>query len=185
MLFRAGLSGFIIVILSDVLVSLGLYVFLSPVNRTLALLTAWFRLIYVAIFAVALNSLFDVLHLVSGIELANKLEVEKIQLVILQLTHKFDYGWLIGLVFFGIHLALVGTLILRSNYIPRFLGILIILAAFGYLSDSFAHFLMPNYVAYKDIFILIVLVPATIGELSLCLWLLIKGTKTKLDNNLT
>lgn len=185
MLFRAGLSGFIIVILSDVLVSLGLYVFLSPVNRTLALLTAWFRLIYVAIFAVALNSLFDVLHLVSGIELANKLEVEKTQLVILHLAHKFDYGWLIGLVFFGMHLALVGALILRSNYIPRFLGILTILAALGYLSDSFAHFLMPNYVAYKDIFILIVLVPATIGELSLCLWLLIKGTKMKLDNNLT
>lgn len=184
MLFRTGIFGFIIVILSDVIVSLGLYVFLSPVNRSLALLAAWFRLIYVAIFAVALNSLFGALNIIKGIDLANDLDVAKIQLLTLQLMHNFDYGWLIGLVFFGVHLTLVGALIIRSNYIPRLLGILVILAALGYISDSFAHFLMPNYEAYKDIFVLIVMVPAAIGEFSLCLWLLIKGRKLKLDTSL-
>lgn len=175
-LFRIGITGFVIVILADVVVAVGLYRFLSPVNKPLALMAASFRLIYVAIFAVALNSLFDVLYLVTdGVKLLGEDNISIAQAELLRLVHHFDYGWLIGLVFFACHLFLVGNLIIKANYVPNLLGGLVVLAALGYLTDSFAHFLMPNYDAYREIFNFTALVAAAIGELALCLWLLIKG----------
>jgi len=89
----------------------------------------------------------------------------------------FNNTWLIGLVFFGLHLFVLGYLIFKSGYIPRILGILLIVASIGYLIDSFANFLLPNYTEYKDIFLLVVVVPGIIGELSLTFWLLFKGAK--------
>ena len=176
MLFRAGIMGFVIVILADVVVAIGLYRFLSPVNQSLALLMAWLRLIYVAIFAVALNSLFDVLFLVSdGIKYFDVTKTGVAETELLKLIHHFDYAWLIGLVFFAGHLFLVGTLIAKADYIPSLLGVLVAFAALGYLTDSFARFLLPDSDAYRETFVLTALTAAAIGELSLCLWLLFKG----------
>jgi hypothetical protein len=71
----------------------------------------------------------------------------------------------------------LGYLIYKSGYIPKTIGILLFIAAIGYLIDSFANFLLADYVNYKDIFLMIVLVPGVIGELSLTFWLLFKGAK--------
>ena len=91
------------------------------------------------------------------------------------LLDAFNNTWLIGLIFFGIHLYLLSYLIIKSNYIPKILGVLLFIASVGYLVDSFASFLLPSYKNYQEIFLLIVLVPGIIGELSFCLWLLVKG----------
>jgi hypothetical protein len=96
------------------------------------------------------------------------------------LIEAFNNGWLIGLVFFAFHLLVVGYLIIKSGgYIPRMIGIFLIIASSGYLIDSTAHFLLPNYTDYETIFLLIVAVPGVIGELSLAFWLPIKGVKVQ------
>lgn len=59
------------------------------------------------------------------------------------------------------------------------IGFFLVIASAGYLIDSFAHFLLPNYTDYKTIFLLVVAVPGVIGELSLAFWLLIKGVKVQ------
>lgn len=87
----------------------------------------------------------------------------------------FDYGFLIGLAFFGVHLFVLGYLIIKSGTMPRILGFLLIIASLGYLIDSFAHFLLPNYADYATIFLLIVAVPAVIAEFALTFWLLYRG----------
>ena len=89
----------------------------------------------------------------------------------------FNYTWLIGLIFFGIHLFILGYLIYKSGYVPKFIGGLLLIASLDYLLDSFANFLLPNYNDYKNIFQLIVIVPGIVGELSLTFWLLFKGVK--------
>ena len=71
----------------------------------------------------------------------------------------------------------LGYLVFKSDYIPRILGVLLIIASFGYLINSFANFLLPNYANYEAIFQIVLGVPMFIGELSLCLWLLLKGAK--------
>jgi hypothetical protein len=80
-------------------------------------------------------------------------------------------------VFFGVHLAFLGYLVYKSGYIPRILGILLLIASVGYLVDSFTNFLLPTYSDYETVFAVVVIVPAVIGELGLCVWLLAKGAK--------
>ena len=87
----------------------------------------------------------------------------------------FDYAWLVGLVCFGAHLAMLGYLVLRSGYVSRILGYLLIVAGAAYAADTFARALLSNYADFEDVFLGIVAVPSVIGELWLGLWLLFKG----------
>jgi hypothetical protein len=95
------------------------------------------------------------------------------------LLDAFNSGWLIGLVFFGLHCLLLGYLVYRSGYLPGILGILLMVAGIGYLVDSFANFLLPDYNDYATVFLVIVAVPALLAEVPLCLWLLWKGANVK------
>ncbi|MBK5483221.1 DUF4386 domain-containing protein [Peribacillus sp. TH16] len=180
MLFRSGFISFVIVLILDVLLAWALYVLLKPVNKNLAMLAAWFRLVYTAIFGIALHNFLNVLQLLSGTEYLTVFTTNQLQAQVMLLIDAFNNGWIIGLVFFGFHLFVVGYLIIKSGgYIPRMIGFFLVIASAGYLIDSFAHFLLPNYTDYKTIFLLVVAVPGVIGELSLAFWLLIKGVKVQ------
>lgn len=179
MLFRFGMAGFVVVLICDVLVAWALYLFLKTVNQSLSLLAAIFRLVYTAIFAAALFNLSNAFQMLSGTQYPNTFTPEQVQAQVMMSLESFQYGWLIGLVFFGFHLLVLAYLVMKSSYVPKVLGVLLLTAALGYIVDSFAHFLLPNYADYKPLFLLIVAVPGTIGELSLCLWLLIKGGKAQ------
>lgn len=177
LLFRGGMVSWIIVLICDIVIAWALYIFLKPVSKSISLLGAWFRLVYSTIFAITQLNLLVVLILLSGAEFLSVFNKDQLHSLVLLFLNGFDYGFLIGLIFFGVHLLLISYLILRSGYIPKILGILLILASLGYLIDSFANFLLPNYADYQTIFLILVAVPGIVGELSFTLWLLIKGTK--------
>lgn len=176
-LFRAGILSFIIMVIFDVVLAWALYVLLKPVHQELSLLSGWLRLVNATIFGIALYHLFSVLQLLSGAAYLGTFETGQLHAQVMLSLGSFNNIWLIGLVFFGIHLIFLGYLIIKSGYIPKVLGFLLIIAAVGYLIDSFANFLMPNYVDYKDVFALVVVVPGVIGELAFTIWLLWKGVK--------
>ncbi len=83
----------------------------------------------------------------------------------------------VGLVVFGCHLLLLGYLVLQADYVPGILGILLIIAAAGYLIVSLAELLLPTYATYTAMLELVFTVPMIIGELGFGVWLLIKGGK--------
>lgn len=176
-LFLIGITNFLIVIVCDLLVAWSLYFLLKPVNESLSLLTAWFRLVYAAIFGITLLNLFLVWQLLSGADYLVVFDTDQLHALVLLFLNAFDYGWLIGIIFFDIHLFVLGYLVFKSGYFPRILGVLLIVASLGYLLDSFAQFLLSNYASYEVIFFLIAAVPSMIAELSLCMWLLLKGAK--------
>jgi Domain of unknown function (DUF4386) len=178
-LYRNGIAAFIIVLLCDVLVAWALYIFLKPANQSLSLLATIFRLVYTAIFAAALFNLSNAFQLLSGAEHLSAFTPEQLQAQVMMSLESFNYSWQIGLVFFGLHLLVLGYVVMKSSYVPKVLGVLLLAAALGYIVDSFAHFLLPNYADYKTLFLLIVAVPGTLGELSLCFWLLFKGGKVQ------
>ena len=84
--------------------------------------------------------------------------------------HEFGFG--IGLIFFGIVCLLEGYLIFKSGYFPKTIGLLMQIAGVCYLTNSFALILAPKLA--NNLFP-IILIPPLIAELSLCLWLIIKG----------
>jgi len=174
-LFRIGIASDLIMLMCDVVLALALYVLLIPVNRSLALLAAFFRLVHAAIYGINLLNLFFVLKLLSGAGYLTVFETDQLHALVLLFLSGHGTGYLIGLVFFGFHCFVLGYLVFKSGYFPRILGVLLMFASFGYLIDSFANFLLPNYENYRTIFSLVVFVPAFVGELSFCLWLLLKG----------
>ena len=176
-LFRMGIAGFVIIGIFDLVVAWGLYVFLKPINKDLALLAAWLRLTYTIIAGVALISLFIVLDLLSGADYLAGLGSDQLSAQVMIFLNAYEFGWRIGIVFFGLHVLAVGYLIFRSGYIPRILGILLMIATIGYLVSTFSSFLLSNFAEYETVFLVILAVPAVIAELSLTIWLLLKGGK--------
>jgi len=175
--FRIGFVSFFIMVIVDLLLAWTLYLLLKPVNKNLSLLSGWLRVVNAAIFGIALFHLLSVLKLSGGDDYLTAFSPEQLQAQIMLMVNAFNHTWLIGLVFFGLHLLLLGYLIYKADFIPKILGIFLIIAGFGYLIDSFAHFLLINYQDYKDFFLMIVLIPGVIGELSLTIWLLVKAGK--------
>jgi len=170
-LFRIAICIYLIVAILDVVVAWALYVFLKPANKSLSLLTAWFRVVYAAILAIILLNFIIALHLLSGADYLTLFETDQLHAQMMLFLDAFDYGWNIGLVIFGLHLLLLGYLVFKlSGYIPKILGVLLIIAALGYLIDSFGKLLSPNYDTNIALF-------TFIGEVLLIFWLLIKGGK--------
>lgn len=172
--FRLAIASFVIVLVLDIIISWALYVLLKRVDQNLALLAAIFRLVYSAILGAAIFNFLNVLQLLKeGVAL----ETSQLQAQVMLLIDAFSNGWIIGLVFFGIHLLLIGYLVFKSGFMPKVLGILVMLAGLGYMIDSFANILLANYADYEIVFVLIVAIPGAIGELALGIWLLLRGKK--------
>jgi len=169
-LFRMAVYGLIIVIILDVLVAWALYVLLRPVNRSLSLLMAWFRLVYATVLSFSLVFLVIVLLILSGDDYLTVSGTDQLHALVMLSLNAFRDGWALGLVFFGLHLTLLGYLVLRSDYIPGILGLLLIVAGLSYLIDYSGRFLFPRF----DPGISLVL---GWGELIFMFWLLLKGHK--------
>jgi hypothetical protein len=179
LLFRAGFVADLMAFLSDAAVSVLLYVLLRPVNRTVSLLAAVFRLLaHPAIAAVNLLNHFGALVLATGAGYLSALEADQLDALALLAMDMHSYGYLIGGAFFGVHLLLLGWLVIRSEMFPSALGFLVVLAAAGYLVESFGMFLLP---AHEALYSGLVVVTAVAGEVVLCLYLLVKGVRTTED----
>ncbi|WP_445475226.1 DUF4386 domain-containing protein [Methanococcoides methylutens] len=170
LLFRMAICSFMIVVVLDVLVAWALYVLLKPVNKSLSLLMAWFRLVYATILTFSLVFLVIVLLLLSGADYLTVFETDQLHAQVMLYLNAFSDGWAVGLVFFGLHLALLGYLVLKSDYIPGILGVLLIVAGLSYLIDNLGKFLFPNF----EVELSLVL---GWGELLFMFWLLLKGGK--------
>jgi hypothetical protein len=174
-LLRLGIFIFLIVAVLDILVAWALYVFLKPVNRSLSLLTAWFRIVYAAMLAIALFDLIKVLQLLNGADYLSVFTPDQLEAQVMLFLESFKHGWEFGLIIFGFHLLLLGYLVFKAGYMRKILGILILLAGLGYLTDGFGRLLSSHYNISISMF-------TFIGEVVLIFWLLIKGRKIKAAN---
>ncbi len=169
-LFLVGFFCYLITALCDILVAWALYVLLAPVNRSLSLLAAWFRLIYAAIFSFALFKLVTVFHIAKNPDYVTVFGSEQLHAQIKILLSSFRYEWAMGMLLFGIHLILLGILVYRSGFIPRIMGILLAIAGVGYVIYELGPYLYPNAG-------LGLITITFFGELIFMLWLLVRGWK--------
>lgn len=177
LLFRTAITSFLIVLALDVVVAFALYVLLKPVNKDLSLLAAFFRLTYSAVMGLNLLNLVFALQLSSGVDHLTVFKTDQLQALSLLFLDSFNYGFQIALVFFGVHLFVLGYLVYKSSYIPRTLGILLTVASLGYLINGLAKVLLPNYASYETILLLAIPLLTVPGELFFLVWLLLRGRK--------
>lgn len=158
MMVRAGILAFMVTVVFDVVVAWALYTLFKV--HPLSLPSMLFRMMHAAIMAVAVFALPPMLEETSAE-------------AILQQAHLFNTIWLIGLFFFGIHLVLLARIVGR----PRLIAVFLAIAGIMYAVDTAAHFLLPDYEQYAEIFLTLVAVPSIFGEMALAIWLLAKGGK--------
>lgn len=157
--FRTAILLLFAVALLDVLVAWALYIVLMPANKNLSALAAWLRVIYGIIFIFAISKLYVALQVITadGTQTMTFLKA-------------FQSIWDKGLILFGFHLLVLGYLAFKSGYVPKWLGVFLVLAALGYIADGFGKMLSPAYNLSIAQF-------TFIGEVFLIFWLLWRGIK--------
>lgn len=172
-LFRLGFSGELLHLSCDVAVAVLLYALFRPVNREVALLAAFMRLVCAVILAVASLGHFAALHLLRGPDYLKTFSPDQLQSLALLVLKLQGDGYTIALLFFSFACLTLGYLIFKSGYFPRTIGVLMIIAGGCYFINSLVCFLNPLVGA--RLFNAGILVPCFVAELSLTLWLIVKG----------
>lgn len=172
-LFLAMFFLYLISFIGDLVVAWALYVFLKPVNKSISLLAGWCRLVYAVIVVAALLNLLTTWHLLSGADYLDAFGTDQLHAQILHSVNTFRYEWDLAFPFFSLHLGLLAYLIVRSNYVPSFLGILLALEGGGLVVE---YVLKPFFFPSFDTDLLMV---TFFGELVLMVWLLIWGSRIR------
>jgi len=177
-LFLSGVFSYLINFICDVVVAWALYFLLKPVSESLSLLAAWFQLVYAIMSLVALLNLASVLRLLNIGDYTTFLPPDQVPDQVMLSLSAFRDWWAFSFFFFGIHLVLLGYLVFKSEYIPKWVGISLAIAGLGYLINTTQRYLFPKI---NLEFITI----TYFGELVFMLWLLIKGLRIKEPSYLT
>ena len=168
-LFRLGFSGYLVEALCDVGLTWSFYVLLRPVHQTLILLAVCFRLIATAGFAMSQVLHFSALLVVPGSDYLRPFSEPQRESLALLLINAGGFGIEVFSMFYGVGALLLGYLIVRSQYLPRILGVLLAISGLGFVIKAFASVLAPPYASP------LLLLPVAVAWLSLTLWLLVKG----------
>jgi hypothetical protein len=170
-LYRLGLAADLIMLACYIAVTFLLYVLFKPVDGRLSLLAAFFSLVGIGVLAVnCLAHVAPLLFLGDGRYLSafETSQLEGLALLSLKLHAR---GYAITSVFFGPYCVMIGYLTFRSGFLPRIVGVLMVIGGLGYLTSCFALFLWPAVASRLPDFTML----GGIAELSLTLWLLIIG----------
>ncbi len=173
-LFRAGMAADIVMLIADVAIAIALFRLFEPLDRTLSLLAAAFRMTQTAILGLNLLNMLQAVRIIDDADYLRGFAAGQVDTLALLYLDAHKYGYILGLAFFGASTIIISYLALSSKELPRPLGVLLGLAGAGYLVDTFSYFLIPGYDGSASA---IVLAPALVAEIWFALWLLTKGQR--------
>jgi Domain of unknown function (DUF4386) len=171
-LFRLGIVSALVTSIVNILVVLALYQLLKPVNKNMAWLMVIFLLVAIPIGMLNELNQLAILHLLHGPDHGTGFTAEQLQAQVSLFLNLHTDGLNIAGIFYGLWLIPMGYLVFTSGFLPRILGILLLIGGFGYLIQSFAALLFP------DLNVNIVLLTDW-GELLFPLWLVIRGVNVE------
>ncbi|RPJ27575.1 MAG: DUF4386 domain-containing protein [Chloroflexi bacterium] len=169
-LFRLGIVGNLFTSIANIFLVLALYQLLKVVNKNMASLMVIFSLVGISIAMLNELTQLAVLQLLSGADYLNVFTTEQLRALTYFFLRLHGQGLNIAQIFWGLWLFPMGYLVFKSGFLPRVLGILLVIACFGYVIQSFAAFL--GYDVSLIFF-------TGWGELLLLLWLLIRGVNVE------
>lgn len=177
-LFRMGLISDLIAQVCFLFLLLALYKLFRPVSENHALVMVLIAIIGVPITCVNLLNQYAVIELLSGADYLKAYSADQLNGLVMMFLGLHDVGYAVAHVFFGLWLLPLGFLVYKSNFLPGFFGIMLMIGAFAYLIVFLTGFLLP---AYVDTVAPIYIQPA-LAEISFCLWLLTKGIRIQPSN---
>ena len=175
-LFRLGIVSDLLVGTIVIFVVLALYRLFEEVDRNHAVLMVILGGLMVSpIYFI--NTLNDAaaLMIVRGTDFLSVFEKDQLDALAMLFLRLHHHGVVANEIFWGLWLFPFGILVFRSGFLPRFLGVWLIINGFAYLALSYTGLLLPDY---EDTVSNIVF-PALVGELATMLWLLIMGAKVQ------
>ena len=172
--FRIGFVSDLVAAVLFLLTAWALYVLLKPVNKNLALLFLLLNLGGVAVWCFSDLFLIASQLLVSGADYLKVFQADQLQALAMLSLYIYNNGfWGIAQIFFSAWLFPLGYLVFKSGFLPRILGIVLMVECFCWLMYPIQFFLFPDYVVITYLSS----AAGFIGEFSLMLWLLIMGAK--------
>jgi len=179
-LLRIGFASDLVMMIIYIFLPLVLYKLLSKVNKSLSILMVIFVMLGTSINMINLLNEFAPLQLLSGSEYLSAFSDAQLQAKTMLSYDLYLHGYEIANIFFALWLVPLGLLVYKSNFLPKALGILLVIGGSGLLINVFVHFLFPDYAIVNTI----LLIPQTLAEALFTLWILIRGineSKVKLN----
>jgi hypothetical protein len=167
---RLGIVGNLFTFIANIFLALALYQLLKVVNKNMAALMVILFLVGVPIAMLNELTQLAILQLLGGADYLSAYPTDQLQALAYLLLRLHDQGLLIAHIFFGLWLLPMGTLVFKSGFIPKMVGVLLAIAGVGYVVQSFAAFLGYN---------VNIILFTGLGELVFLLWLLIKGVNVE------
>ena len=170
-LFRLGMAVEMVSFVAFLLLPLVLYKLLHHINKTAAVLMVAFAVVSVPISFSSMIHEFAVLDMVNSAGFPS----DDLASDIMSQMKRYFSGHLVAQIFWALWLFPLGYMIYKSGIIPKILGIFLMIGSLGYLVDFFGRVLSSSYgeLALASYITL----PASIGEIGTCLWLLLMGAK--------
>ncbi len=175
-LFRVSIASSVVCYATFVFLPIVLYRLFKAVNENYARAMLILAIVSVPVSFINLQNKYAILSL---IEMSTQTGIVKQELYAQTMLYlnQYDNGILVATVFWGLWLLPFGYLVFRSGFLPKFLGVLLMLGCLGYLVNFFGNTLLENYKAIGVSRYFGVL-PA-MGEIGTCLWLLLVGAREK------
>jgi len=175
MLFRAGFVAETVMAVADVAVAVLLFLLLRVVSMPLALAAAAFHLTQTAVLTANTMTTWGALLMYKGEEMGRAFDGPQLDALAYQAFAVHGAGYSLALIFFGVNCMLLGVLIWRAAFLPKVLGVLMFASGMVYFFTSQVRFAAPEkYGSVTPLFIV-----CLIAELSLALWLLLRGVNEK------
>jgi len=176
MLFRIGIVSELIFATAFIFLVRALYRLLNGVNKTHASLMVTLALVSVPISFLNVLNEIAALALLRGAAFLSVFEKRQLDALAMVFLGLHRYGFLVDAIFWGLWLFPFGVLVIKSGFIPRITGVLLIVGCFAWLAVSLTSLLLPSYL---NVVTRLATLPQAAAELPIMLWLLIKGAKVQ------
>lgn len=177
LLYRFGIVSGVICYGFFLFLPLALYRLLKYINLNMAKLMVILALVSVPVSFINMQNKFAVLALITDQNYLKVFTNEQLQAQVLMYLNNYDNGNLIASVFWGLWLFPFGFLVFKSGFLPKIFGVFLMLGCLGYLVNFTGQTVIPDY--SKNSVSFYISLPASIGEIGICLWLLIMGAREK------
>jgi hypothetical protein len=173
LLFRSGIAGLIVSAITSIFCVLALHRLLKDVNTHMANVMVIFVLVQIPVIFVLETLNIGALLILKeeALNTSNQTDGRNLAVILLKLH---NYGILLLEVFWGLWLLPLGQLIIRSGFIPKAIGILLLIVGVGYVVDSLTSTLFPDFRSYTQAFAFTL---SAISEVAIIVWLLVKGVR--------